>query len=237
VHAIAILLLILPSLRGFVLEIDETGTGGAGEAGGGGGGHRGTGGVRSERVQYVAQQATAPVPVPEPPRAIPPLEVKKPEVVPPPTPPAAAASVDSSTNTAEATAPNKGAGGGRGDDGSAGDGPGKNGGKGAGDGPGTGNQDGPGTKGGLGSVYPPFLVQAVILPLPAPGKVKPYELVAVYDVDSLGKATLINWNPPSDASYARRVAVTLDGYRFRPAVTADGRPVRDTVVVRASVGK
>jgi hypothetical protein len=87
-------------------------------------------------------------------------------------------------------------------------------------------------------VYPPQVTQLVILPLPAPNKVKPYEMTAIFDVDSLGRATLIQWNEPKDRDYARKVETTLKGYRFRPAVRAiDGMPVRDTVEIRASVGK
>jgi hypothetical protein len=77
----------------------------------------------------------------------------------------------------------------------------------------------------------------VILPVPAPSKVKPYEMVAWFDVDSTGKATLLDWNPPRDDNYAKRVKATLNGYRFRAAVRADGTPVRDTVAIRASIGK
>ena len=241
-HAVVILLIILPSLTQ-VLEIpEELGAGGAGPAGGGGGGNRGTGGVRSERIQYVA---AAPVPVPPvvvpPPRIIPPLvEEKKPEIVPPPvTPPVeVAAKADSSNKAAEATSVVAGVGGGSGNDGTNGMGPGKGGGVGSGEGTGRGSGVGPGTGGGTGTVYPPQVTQLVILPLPAPNKVKPYEMVAVFDVDSLGKATLVGWNKPKDNDYARRVEATLLGYRFRPAVRAvDGMPVSARTSITASVGK
>ena len=247
-HAFVILLIILPSLAPMVIEIDEEGAGGPGPAGGGGGGTRGTGGVRSERIQYVAATPSVipPVPVIEPPRIIPPLvEVKKPEVVPPPvvpTPPVVVetAKVDSTNNKAatEASSVVAGTGGGSGNDGTNGSGPGKGGGKGSGEGTGTGSSVGPGTGGGSGTVYPPQVTQLVILPLPAPNKVKPYEMTAFFDVDSLGRATLIDWNRPKDSDYAKKVEATLRGYRFRPAVRAlDGMPVRDTVAIRASIGK
>jgi hypothetical protein len=245
-HAVVILLIILPSLTHVMIVPEEEGAGGPGPAGGGGGGNRGTGGVRSERIQYVSA-APAPVPPPvvvPPPRIIPPVvEEKKPEVVPPPvpTPPVAVevAKVDSTAiKTAEATSVVAGTGGGSGDDGSNGAGPGKGGGKGSGEGTGTGSSVGPGTGGGTGTVYPPQVTQLVILPLPAPNKVKPYEMTAIFDVDSLGHATLIDWNQPKDRDYANKVLATLKGYRFRPAVRAiDGMPVRDTVAIRASIGK
>jgi periplasmic protein TonB len=243
-HVVVILLIILPSLTQVIDIPEDEGAGGAGPAGGGGGGNRGTGGVRSERIQYVAATPTVVPPVVEPPRIIPPLvEVKKPEVVPPPvvpTPPVVeTAKVDSNANkAAEATSVVAGAGGGSGNDGTNGSGPGKGGGKGSGEGTGTGSSVGPGTGGGTGTVYPPQVTQLVILPLPAPNKVKPYEMTAVFDVDSLGHAELLTWNRPKDSDYARKVEATLKGYRFRPAVRAiDGMPVRDTVAIRASVGK
>ncbi len=239
VHAFIIVLLILPSIHPRVLVIDELGAGGPGPAGGGGGGNRGTGGVRSERIQFVSTAEVAPAPVPVPPRIIPPIvEKKAEEVVPPPVvaPPVAAAKADSGKAT-EATAPIPGVGGGTGNDGSGGTGPGSGGGKGSGVGTGTGSGVGPGTGGGTGTIYPPSPIQLVILPLPAPRKVKPYELEATFDVDSTGHATLLQWNEPKDKSYARRVLDTLLGWRFRPAVRADGMPVRAMFTVRASIGK
>lgn len=244
-HAVVILLIILPSLTHVMELLPEEGAGGAGPAGGGGGGNRGTGGVRSERIQYVAAtpSAVTPPPVVQPPRIIPPIVEKKQEVVPPPvpTPPVQTAQkVDSVNNKAasEATSVVAGVGGGSGNDGSGGTGPGSGGGKGSGAGTGTGSSVGPGTGGGNGTVYPPQVTQLVILPLPAPNKVKPYEMLATFDVDSLGRATLIGWNRPKDNDYAKKVEATLMGYRFRPAVRAiDGQPVRDTVQIKASVGK
>jgi protein TonB len=234
VHATVIILLILPSIRPNLLVIDEEGAGGPGPAGGGGGGTRGTGGVRSERIQYVAPAAVAPVV--EPPRIIPPLvEEKKPEVVVPPvpTPPVVAAKADSAKAT-EATAPIAGVGGGTGNDGSGGTGPGRGGGVGSGVGTGRGSGEGPGTGGGSGTIYPPSVTTLVILPLPVPGKVKPYEMEAVFDVDSTGQATLVQWNQPKDKDYAKKVLTSLLGYRFRPAVRMDGTPVRHLYVIHAS---
>jgi protein TonB len=235
IHAFIIVLLILPSIRHNLLVIDEQGAGGPGPAGGGGGGNRGTGGVKSERIQFVVATEVAPVPVP--PRIIPPLIEKKPEeVVPPPvpTPPVTAAKSDSAKAT-EATAPIPGVGGGTGNDGSGGTGSGSGGGMGSGKGTGKGSGEGPGTGGGMGTVYPPTVTQLVILPMPVPGKVKPYEMEAVFDVDSTGHATLVQWNQPKDNNYAKKVLETLLGYRFRPAVrAADGMSVRGYAVIRAS---
>jgi len=241
IHALVLVLLILPSLKPLDLKIDEQGAGGPGPAGGGGGGHGGTGGVREEHLQFVAPQPQPQQVVVPPPRIIPPVEVKKPEVVPPPvpTPPVTetAKSADTAKTTSEVASKVAGTGGGSGNDGTSGSGPGKGGGVGSGEGGGRGSGVGDGTGGGSGTVYPPTVTQLVILPMPVPGKVKPYELVAYFDVDSTGHATLLQWNEPKDAGYAKKVLETLKGWRFRPAVRLDGTPVRDTIAVRASVGK
>jgi protein TonB len=147
------------------------------------------------------------------------------------------AAVDTSAKVAEAVSVVAGVGGGSGTDGSQGSGPGRGGGVGSGEGTGRGTSIGPGTGGGFGAVYPPTVTQLVILPLPPPSRDRGYEMVAWFDVDSTGRARLINWNPPKDPNYARKVEETLRGYRFRPAVRLDGTPVRDTVAIRASVGR
>ena len=243
VHAMVILLLILPSIGPKLWELEELGAGGAGPAGGGGGGHRGTGGVRTtERLTYVKPQPVQPVITPPViPPVVPPIE-KKPEVVPPPVvqPPVEVAKVDSTpptTTTTEIASKTAGTGGGSGNDGSDGNGPGRGGGKGSGDGTGTGSSTGPGTGGGFGTIYPPTVTQLVVLPMPAPSKDKRYELEAHFDVDSLGNATLISWNKPKDEGYAKKVYTTLMGYKFRPAVRADGNPTRGTAIIRVSLGK
>jgi hypothetical protein len=81
------------------------------------------------------------------------------------------------------------------------------------------------------------VTQLVILPLPAPKKDSRYDLEAVFDVDSTGHATLVNWTKPKDEGYAKKVLQTLLGYKFRPAVRADGMPTRGTAVIRVSLGK
>jgi hypothetical protein len=72
-----------------------------------------------------------------------------------------------------------------------------------------------------------------ILPIPVPGKVRPYTLVAYFDVDTLGNATLLSFNPSKDGGYNKRVREMLSEIRFRPAVRPDGRPVRDTAQISA----
>jgi len=214
-----------------IIMTDDTGAGGAGPAGGGGGGMGGTGGLTSdpERLQYVV---VAPTPVPV---IVPPVEEKEPEVVPPPvpTPPEVVAIPDSVKPSVDIASTVTGMGGASGTDGSAGAGPGRGGGTGSGEGTGRGSSVGPGTGGGPGTVYPAMVTTLVMPPMPVPARVKPYEMVANFEVDSLGKATLLGWTKSKDDSYNRRVEATLKGYRFRPAVTLDGVTVVDTVTIRA----
>ncbi len=223
IHVLIVLLIVGPFVARQVLVPVHEGAGGPGPAGGGGGGRGGTGG---ERVSFVRVRPAA--------AAVPKLEtpVVKPPVVPPPqpepTPPAPQPAVpapDASVVT--------GAGGGSGKDGSAGSGPGSGGGVGSGVGTGRGSGVGPGTGGGTGKVYPPTVTNLAILPIPVPGKVRPYKLVAFFDVDEQGNATLISFTPSRDNGYNRKIREMLAEVRFRPAVRADGTPVRDTTWISA----
>ena len=118
--------------------------------------------------------------------------------------------------------------------GTAGSGPGTGGGVGSGNGTGRGSGNGPGTGGGSAEIYPPTVVALTILPIPVPSKVRPYTLVAYFDVDTLGNATLLSFNPSKDGGYNKRIREMLAEIRFRPAVRAtDGRPVRDTAQISA----
>jgi hypothetical protein len=65
-------------------------------------------------------------------------------------------------------------------------------------------------------------------PLEAPSKVRPYRLVAYFDVDERGNTKLLGFNETNDSKFNRRVREVLGEVRFRPAVRGDGRPVRDT---------
>jgi hypothetical protein len=77
------------------------------------------------------------------------------------------------------------------------------------------------------------VVALTILPIPVPSKVRPYTLVATFDVDTLGNATLLGFNPSKDGGYNKRIREMLSEIKFRPAVRADGRPVRDTAQISA----
>lgn len=231
-HALILFLVIGPVWVHDTLDAVREGAGGPGPAGGGGGGNRGTGGLVQERVRFIV-----PAPAPVAPQAKVEVPVVKP-VVPPPTPPQPKPEV-APTPVAPVSAEAKdaslvsGVGGGTGSDGSAGSGPGSGGGVGSGVGTGRGSGVGPGTGGGTGKIYPPTPTNLVILPIPVPAKVRPYKLVAYFDVDEKGNTTLLSFNPSKDSNYNKKIREMLLEFRFRPAVRADGTPVRDTTWISA----
>ena len=243
-HILLIVLVVFPPLW-FSRQINATqqlGPRGDGRNGGGGGGNRGTGGVwLKESLRYFAvpsPSAAAPT-IPEP------IPVPKPEPVKPPepptpvpkeeTPPPAPADTAKQGAVTEVASVEQGKGGGSGKDGTAGSGPGSGGGVGSGVGTGRGSGIGPGTGAGNddSTIYPPTVVALPILPLPVPGKVRPYKLIAYFEVDTLGNSRLLSFNPSNDGGYNRRLREMLGEIRFRPAVRGNGRPVLDTAIVTA----
>lgn len=220
VHALIILAMLLPALLSpNVRSALLGGAGGPGPAGGGGG----RGGVTGERekLRYLrvapapAAQAPAvtPTPVPVPP---------KPEVV-QPTP----ATVQPQATPPPQDAPTSGAAAGSGDaSGTGGAGPGSGGGIGSGVGTGIGSANGPGTGGGADSVYPPQPTQLFLPPTPVPSKIRPYTLVAEFEVDTTGRVISVDFNETRDGGYNRKLRDALAKIRFRPAVKRDGTPVR-----------
>ena len=242
IHGLLVALLFLPPFLAETLDLPLTeGAGGRTPAGGGGGGTGGTGGERivPERITYV-QMAPAPAPppvkreTPTPTVTTPkPSEPVKPPEPKPPQP--EAAPLPAPVTPTPAAAPTAGVGGGSGNDRSTGSGPGSGGGVGSGVGTGRGSGTGPGTGGGGNEIYPPTVTTMALLPMPVPNKVRPYTMIAWFDVDERGGATLIAFNPSKDAGYNKRIRERLAEYRFRPAVRADGTPVRDTVSVTVNV--
>lgn len=214
-HILVILLLLLPlAVSGELREIAQ-GAGGPGPSGGGGGGTRGSGALRTELLRFV-RIAPPPPAVQSPPKAIP--------AVTPVVPPIAEPKV------ADAKLPEPaitlGSGGGTGADGTAGSGPGSGGGVGSGIGTGRGSGVGPGTGGGTQANYPPAPIEMFIPPLPVPGSVKGFHLIAEFDVDEKGRVMSMTFGETPDRGYNRRLAEVLRGYRFRPGTRPDGTPVR-----------
>ncbi|MCC7195623.1 MAG: hypothetical protein IT356_08725 [Gemmatimonadaceae bacterium] len=229
-HAIIAFLILGPVIAHDMIVSRNEGAGGKGPAGGGGGGRRGGGPERALYIEVappppaaaqerqtpqVPQPVVAPQPVVKPPELKPELPTAEP------------------LPTAVSKLPGTGSGAGTGGDG-AGSGTGTGGGVGSGSGTGTGSGNGPGTGGGSSRVYPPSVTNLALLPLPVPAKVRPYTLVAVFEVDEKGNARLLHFNESRDAGYNRKIRAMLDEVRFRPAVRADGTPVKDTTSITAS---
>ena len=221
-HVLIIVLLLLPALlSSSVRAALATGAGGDGPAGGGGG-SGGSFGPR-EKLRYVRVAPDPPaerptpsaIPTPAPPKPVvtPPPPLVQPQATPPP------------TDAAPATGGAAGAGN---TTGAGGAGPGTGGGIGSGIGTGTGSANGPGTGGGADSVYPPQPIEVFIPPTPVPSKVRPYTLVAQFDVDSTGKVLNVDFNETPDGGYNKKLREKLGRIRFRPAVRRDGTPVRAT---------
>lgn len=222
-HAVILFLIITPIVTSSDFNPEPTvGGGGPGPAGGGGGGSA-TAASSQERLEFIRVRPS-PAVTPKVTTAITPVkppEVKKPEqaavtpTVPPTSDPLLTPAAGDGTGTA----------------GTPGAGPGTGGGIGTGVGTGQGSSVGPGTGGGPGKDHPPTLRDLFIPPLPAPSRIKPYHLVAWFDVDEKGNASLISFNPSRDGGYNRRLIEVLRSLRFRPGARADGTPMRDTVDV------
>lgn len=227
-HLLIIALLVLPALLSpSVRSALATGAGGAGPAGGGGG-SGGLFGTR-ERVQFLrVAPDVAPVPVTKVPVPTPTPVPPKPVEVKPPTPQVQPQATPPPTSAAPATG---GAAGTGNTSGAGGAGPGSGGGIGSGVGTGTGSANGPGTGGGADSVYPPQPTQVFIPPTPIPSKIRPFTLVAQFDVDSSGKVLSVDFNETRDGGYNKKLREQLGRIRFRPAVKRDGTPIRATAQI------
>lgn len=241
-HALIIVALLLPPLVARQLaEPEAQGAGGAGPAGGGGGGTNGSGGeLKPEGIRFL-QMAPAPAPAPSAtqerptptPPPPPPEPEPEPEETPEPVPEVPQRASSETPPTLGPTKPIPGMGGGSGNDGSGGMGPGSGGGIGSGVGTGTGSANGPGTGGGGDEIFPPTVTNLAILPIPVPNRVRPYKLIAQFEVDEKGNAKLLAFNPSKDRGYNRKIREMLNEVRFRPAVRANGTPVKDTAYITA----
>lgn len=236
-HALIVLLLLLPAL--FHREITDAltdGAGGPGAAGGGGGG-RGGSPVIPERIQ---RYQLPPPPAKSTPSILPPIapvpEIKKPEVPPPkvePTPvapqPAAAEPTTTPAAVPATPVPGPGTGAGAGSDAGPGNGPGTGGGVGSGVGTGTGSSIGAGTGGGNATIYPPTPRALFVPPNGTPRKLRGKTIIIELDVDETGKVLTAEFSPRSgDGGYDDQFLSSLREQRFRPAVRANGQPIRFT---------
>ena len=235
-HVMIVVLLLLPAF--FHREITAAltdGAGGPGAAGGGGGGSGGSITI-PERLQRF--QMAPPPPVKPAPSVLPPIapvpEVKKPDVEPPktePTPPVTQPEAPATAAPAAAVvpAPGAGAGAGAGTDPGAGNGPGTGGGTGSGIGTGTGSSLGSGTGGGNATVYPPTPRALFVPPNGTPRRLRGKTISIELDVDETGKVQAAEFSPRSgDGGYDDQFLASLREQRFRPAVRANGQPIRFT---------
>ena len=154
-HALIIILLLMPlAVTGDLLEMKQ-GAGGPGPAGGGGGGTRGTGATLREVLQFV-RIAPPPPPTPQA-KVVPTTPPPLPQILPTPQP-----RLDTKLPVPTMTV---GTNGGSGTDNTSGSGPGSGGGVGTGVGTGRGSGVGPGTGGGGEANYPPTPIEMFIPPL------------------------------------------------------------------------
>ena len=70
-----------------------------------------------------------------------------------------------------------------------------------------------------------------IPPTPIPAKIRPFTLVAQFDVDSSGKVLSVDFNATRDGGYNKKLREQLGRIRFRPAVKRDGTPIRATAQI------
>lgn len=250
-HLTIVLLIIVPVFTVDVRTMRENRrAAGSDQPGGGGGGLGGLGGATEDifflnvdpatgsdllptpqfRTLPQPEEESPPEPVPEvePPQPDPPLPELTTEV-PPRAAPTSPPDADSGAALSSVALQRAGEGGGSGTDGTRGDGPGSGGGVGAGVGTGQGSGVGPGTGlAGADTIFPPQLLTLGLPPLQPPSRVRPYTLVALFDVDERGATRLIGFNETRDGRFNRQLRDVLRDVRFRPATLRDGTPVRDT---------
>ena len=234
-HALIVVLLILPAF--FHKELTDAltdGAGGPGAAGGGGGG-RGGAPIIPERIQVYQMPAAPKAPttpsvlppvVPVPPEVKKPVETPKVETPQPAAPTPAPASPEP---VPAAAAPGAGAGAGAGADNGPGNGPGTGGGNGSGVGTGTGSSVGAGTGGGNATIYPPTPRALFVPPNGTPKRLRGKTIVIELEVDETGKVLTAEFSPRSgNGEYDEQFLASLREQRFRPAVRANGQPVKFT---------
>ena len=235
-HLFLVFLLVF-RFRGEITAALTDGAGGPGAAGGGGGG-RGGSPIVPERIQQY-QLTMPPPPAKSTPSILPPIapvpEVKKPVETPPikvePTPVTSTKAPEAPPTPGPVSppAPGSGEGAGAGKDAGAGSGPGTGGGTGSGIGTGTGSAIGPGTGGGNATIYPAQPRALFVPPNGTPRRLKGKTIVVELELDETGKVLTADFSPRSgDGGYDEQFIASLREQRFRPAVRANGTPVKFT---------
>jgi protein TonB len=219
-----------PALTNLDPNLKEIGdNAGNGIKGGGGGGTRGTGGVKFIQIAPAAQPVTPP---PQEKPVLPPLQpvVQPPKpVIPEPVLPQMELPKLTTTDVKaeiKVESPVIGAGGGVGNDGTKGNGPGSGGGIGSGIGTGTGNGAGPGTGAGTLTYIPCKNIEMLLPPLPVPGNVRGFKLIAKFDVDERGKLLRVDFTPTRSGDYNHKLNDVLKGMKFKAGTTLEGSPIR-----------
>ncbi len=193
----------------------------SGEPGGGGGG-------RSYSIVVLPPAAPKEQPrVVVPPVRQPPVPVVAPPVIPPvaTTPPAPPA--DSVPRPAGDSGSRAGSGGGTGGGSGSGTGPGT--------GPGSGPGRGPGTGGGgsgTSLARAPEPRQLILPPFDFPKEMRGTTIQVTFVVESDGKVATVVFSPEvPDRAYAKKLENVMKSYRFRPARSPEGLPVRGATTV------
>ncbi|HEX9632340.1 MAG TPA: hypothetical protein VGA02_07725 [Gemmatimonadales bacterium] len=116
--------------------------------------------------------------------------------------------------------------------GGPGAGTGTGGGIGSGRGTGVGSGVGPGTGGSGGEIFPPALRYTILPPEPRPKSVRGKDYQFKLTVAPDGRVLDVQIRPEvRDAAYRRRLVAQAYEWKFAPALTRDGTPVRAEVVV------
>ncbi len=182
----------------------------------------GGGGRRVAYISLPAPRATARAAVEVPPPVTLVVPATPPPEIPPPEPATQIAVVEPAAVAIS------------GADSSAGAAAGEGGGTGGGVGPGSGPGRGPGAgEGGAGRA--PQLRHQVIPPEKPPKELRGVDLTVTFWIDDAGKVVRVAVDPPiHDRKFAQAFTETMFGYRFRPALGPDGRPVASTHVQTVS---
>lgn len=120
--------------------------------------------------------------------------------------------------------------------GGTGAGTGTGGGIGSGHGTGVGSGTGPGTGGSGGEIFPPALRYTILPPEPRPKSVRGKDYQFKLTVAADGRVLDVQIRPEvRDVDYRRRLVAQAYEWKFAPALTREGIPVRAEVVVKMTL--